>query len=147
MLTQTEITDAYPRLQSNKLDLKDQKTLIAIIRLYLKKLSADFLDLETRIADANDTDGAKTASKLAAILAQIEDSGFAVSELKGGRSGLVYRELDEQSLRIRFAVTLLNYDLPETFSGRLDASSEENVNNNVNLPIFGSSSVSSSGGW
>jgi hypothetical protein len=146
MLTQTEITDAYPRLQSNKLSVDDQKTLIAIIRLYLKKLSTEFLDLENRIADVSDADNAKTASKLAAILIQIEDSGFGVSELKGGRSGLVFRELDEQSLRIRFAITLLDYDLPETFSGRLDAG-EENINNDVYSGFIPTVSIKNNASW
>jgi hypothetical protein len=116
MLTTDEITAGGARLVANKLKLSDQETLISTIRLYLKNRSG-FSDLADRLAAVTDTNDSKTGAKLAAILIQLEEAGFSLAELKGGRSGLQSNEVGEFELKIRFALSLLGYTLPEEFSG------------------------------
>lgn len=124
MLTAAEISAGTARLDANnKLKASDQETLLSVFRLYLKSYTASFPDLGDRLSALTDTDDVKTAAKLAAILTQIEDSGFAVGELTGTKTGLKFSQKDQMGLQIRFALTLLGYDLPEDFSGSIGASS------------------------
>ena len=121
MIDQTEITAATGRLSVGKIKPDDVETLVAVFRLYIKNKISSFPDLATRLAAAQDNNTGKTASKLVAILIQLEEAGFAVAELSGGRSGLKIRQLDKQNLRLRYGLTLLGYDLPEDFTGSLDS--------------------------
>lgn len=116
MLTPQEITTGGARLVANKLKASDQETLLSTFRLYLKNRTG-FSDLADRLAAVTDSNDSKTGAKLAAILFQFEDAGFSLAELKGGRSGLQSNEVGEFELKIRFALTLLGYSLPEEFSG------------------------------
>lgn len=133
MLTASEISAGSGRLDANKLTVSDRETLLSMIRLYLKNRIAGFPDIASRLAAVADSNDVKTASKLAAVLIQIEDGGFAVAELAGGRSGLKFSETDELTLRIRFALVLLGYDLPEEFSGSTNTGGE-NVETNIFYP-------------
>ncbi len=147
MWTATEIAAGFGRLTANKLTPSDVKTLVGIFKLYLKSLSGSptFSDLATRLAAASDADGGKTASKLAATLIILEEKGFKLAELKGGRSGLETNVKGEMVLKIRLALTLLDYDLPEEFSGNV-----ENVTGNAGGSIgfiFPSVVVKNRPGW
>ena len=122
MLTAVEISAGTTRLSANKLKTSDKETLLSVFRLYLKSIAVNFSDLPDRLNALTDTADIKTAAKLAAILTQLEENGFAVGELAGGRSGLKFKQQDLTVLQIRFALTLLGYDLPESFSGSLDSS-------------------------
>jgi hypothetical protein len=122
MLAALEIAAGSGRLNANKLKTSDKETLLSVFRLYLKSAAVNFTDIGSRLDVLTDTADVKTAAKLAAILTKIEETGFGVSELTGGRSGLKFREADELSLQIRFALTLLGYDLPESFSGSMESS-------------------------
>lgn len=122
MLTAAEISAGTTRLTANKLKTSDKETLLSVIRLYLKSSAANFPDIGARLDALTDSSESKTAAKLASILTKIEETGFGVSELTGGRSGLKFSEQDELGMQIRFALALLGYDIPEDFSGTLDAS-------------------------
>jgi hypothetical protein len=126
MWSPAEISAGTGRLTANKLTPSDVKTLTGIFKLYLKSLagSQSFSDLSARLAAASDADGSKTASKLAATLINLEEKGFKLAELKGGRSGLQTNVAGEMVLKIRLALTLLDYDLPEEFSGAVENGSE-----------------------
>jgi hypothetical protein len=121
MLTAAEISAGSTRLTANKLKTSDKETLLSVFRLYLKSAAVNFSDISARLDTLTDTADIKTAAKLAAVLTKIEETGFGVSELTGGRSGLKFKEADELSFQIRFALTLLGYDLPESFSGSLES--------------------------
>lgn len=123
MLTAVEISAGSTRLSANKLKVSDRETLTSVIRLYLKSAASNFPDLADRLAALTDSADVKTAAKLAAVLTKLEDAGFAVGELFGGRSGLKFSQQDQMALQVRFALTLLGYDLPEDFSGSLESSS------------------------
>jgi hypothetical protein len=122
MLTAAEISAGSTRLSANKLKTSDRETLVSVIRLYLKSAASNFPDLADRLAALTDSADVKTAAKLAAVLTKIEGLGFAVGELSGGRSGLKFKQQDQMGLQVRFALTLLGYDLPEDFSGSLESS-------------------------
>jgi len=122
MLTAAEISAGSTRLSVNKLKVSDRETLVSVFRLYLKSSAVNFTDLADRLAALTDTADVKTAAKLAAVLTKIEEAGFAVGELSGGRSGLKFSQQDQMALQVRFALTLLGYDLPEDFSGSLESS-------------------------
>lgn len=127
MLTPAEISAGTGRLTANKLTASDRETLLAVFRLYLKSLAGgdEFADLGDRLAAAEDSGGnVKTASKLAGVLILLEEKGFALAELKGGRSGLQTNVAGEMVLKIRFALTILGYDLPEEFSGAVETGNE-----------------------
>lgn len=124
MITQAEITTATARLSVGKIKPDDVQTLAAIFRLYIKNRISYFPDLAARLAAAQDNAEGKTASKLVAILIQLEESGFSLAELKGSRSGLQSNEVGEMVLKIRFALSLINYHLPEEFTGGIEADSE-----------------------
>lgn len=122
MLTAAEIAAGSLRLNANKLKASDKETLSSVFRLYLKSIAVNYSDLNARLSALTDTSDVKTAAKLAAILIKIEDSGFAVGELSGGRGGLKFSQQNQMALQVRFALTLLGYDLPEDFSGSLESS-------------------------
>lgn len=122
MLTDAEISAGSTRLTANKLKTSDKETLLSIIRLYLKSAAVNFPDLAGRLDSLTDSTEVKTAAKLAAILTKLQAAGFAVGELSGGRSGLKFKQQDRTGLQVRFALTLLGYDLPEDFSGSLESS-------------------------
>lgn len=123
MLTAAEISAGSTRLSVNKLKASDKETLLSVFRLYLKSIAVNYSDIGTRLDALTDTTDVKTAAKLAAILTKLEGLGFAVGELSGGRSGLKFKQQDQMVLQVRFALTLLGYDLPESFSGSLESSS------------------------
>lgn len=129
MWTAAEISAGTARLAADKLTVSDQETLAGIFRLYLKSLAAGslFSDLNSRLAEAADAGGGKTASKLAATLIMLEENGFDLSELKGGRSGLQTNEAGSKALKIRLSLTLLGYNLPEEFSGQIEAGADESI--------------------
>ncbi len=130
MWTAAEIALGTSRIVGNKLSASDAETLLGVFKLYLKNLSAGFSDLAERLAAAQDTGTARTASKLAATLILLEENGFDLSELKGGRSGLQTNEVGAMILKIRLSLTLLGYDLPEEFSGSIETGSE-NISGNA----------------
>lgn len=146
MIEQTEITAAAARLEAGKISADDVASLAAAFRLYIKNRVSSFPDLAVRLAAATDADGVKTASKLVAILIQLEEAGFAVAELSGGRSGLKIKQLDKQNMRLRFGLTLLGYDLPEDFSGSLTGDGATNGDCGLNF-LIPSFSVKRNIGW
>lgn len=125
MWTLAEIAEGSGRLAANKLKPTDVETLDSVFRMYLKnRYSAGFSDLPARLAALTDTNDVKTAAKLAATLISLEKKGFRLSEMKGGRSGLQTNNTGEMVLKIRLALTLLGYELPEEFSGAVEAGTE-----------------------
>lgn len=148
MWTPTEISAGTARLSANKLTPSDRETILGVFRLYLKSLAGDsgFSDLADRLmAAADDMSGNKTASKLAATLILLEENGFNLSELKGGRSGLQTNKAGEMVLKIRLSLTLLGYVLPEEFSGAVETGSENiSVENGF---LFGSGTVRRRPSW
>lgn len=133
MLTQSEITAGTNRLSSNKLTASDQETLVGIFRLLLKNRFSAFSDLSAKLASLTDSNESKTAAKLAGILILLEENGFDLSELSGGRSGLKTDGVGEMALKIRFGLTLLGYDLPDEFSGAIP-SGAENIGSGIIIP-------------
>ena len=136
MLSNSEISAGSGRLTANKLKVSDQETLVTVFRLYLKQRVAEFSDLAARLNAVQDTSDVKTAAKLAAILISLEENGFDLSELRGGRSGLVTNEVGALVLKIRFGLALLGYDLPEQFSGAIENVDETIVGNALMLGSF-----------
>ena len=125
MLTGNEIAAGKLRLtNANKLKASDRETLVSVFRLYLKNRSSAFSDLPVRLAALEDSAETETAAKLAAILIKLEEDGFPEIELSGGRSGLKLNEVEAAVLKVRFALTLLGYDLPEEFSSSLNGGRE-----------------------
>jgi hypothetical protein len=147
MWTAAEISAGTVRLTANKLKPSDSETLLAVFRLYLKSLagSPDFSDLVDRLSAAADDTNSKTASKLAATLINLEQKGFKLAELKGGRSGLQTNVVGEMALKIRLSLTLLGYALPEEFSGSI-AAGDENINSSSGF-IFPTVVVKNRPGW
>lgn len=143
MITQSDIAAGTGRLQAAKLKADDRETLAAVFGIYLKNLPG-FSDLSNRLAAAEDNADGKTASKLAAILIQLEESGFDLSELRGGRSGLQTNEVGALDLKIRFGILLLKYKLPESFTGGIVNADETLMGNFV---VFPTVSIDRKGGW
>lgn len=148
MWTAAEISAGTARLVANKLTVSDQETLAGIFKLYLKSLAADprFSGLKTKLSEAVDESGGKTASKLAATLVILEENGFSLAELQGGRSGLQTNNAGEMVLKIRLSLTLLGYDLPEEFSGTVESDGNEQFGLSK-LSVFPSTTVKSNPGW
>lgn len=147
MWTPTEISSGTARLSANKLTPSDAETLLGVFKLYLKSLSggSTFSDLATRLAAASDANNSKTASKLAATLILLEEKGFRLAELKGGRSGLETNNAGEMVLKIRLALTMLGYDLPEEFSGNVEAG-DENISGSNGF-VFPSVTIGRKPSW
>lgn len=143
MIGQSEIADGTGRLQANKLKANDRLKLAAVFNLYLKS-QPGFSDLNDRLTAAEDNADGSTASMLAAILIQLEESGFDLSELRGGRSGLQTNEVGALDLKIRFGILLLGYKLPETFTGGIINSDETLVGHSGFVP---SVTIDKRGGW
>jgi hypothetical protein len=146
MWTPDEITAGNARLtMAKKLTPSDAQTLDGVFRIYLKnRYSSGFSDLPVRMAALTDTDEVKTAAKLVATLILLEQSGFQLSELKGGRSGLQTNKVGEMVLKIRLALSLLGYELPEEFSGAVE-NGDENVNSS--FPFINSVTIHPKIGW
>lgn len=124
MLAQSEIAAGTTRIVAGKVTGDDQETLVAVYKLYLKNRFSMFPDLADRLAAAVDNADGKTASKLAAILIILEQNGFNLSELRGGRSGLQTNQVGSLNLKIKFGLTILGYSLPEEFTGSIENADE-----------------------
>lgn len=134
MISQSEIATATVRLTANKIKPDDRESLLAVYKIYLKNRFSIFPDLAARLAAAEDNAEGKTASKLVAILIQLEESGFDLSELRGGRSGLQTNEIGSLNFKIKFGLVLLGYALPEEFTGSIENADETMLANNFFFP-------------
>lgn len=147
MWSPNEITAGTARLVDNKMTGSDRETLEGVFKLYLKnRFSMGFSDIGARLAALEDSDDVKTAAKEAATLILLEENGFDLAELRGGRSGLQTENAGEMVLKIRLALTILGYELPEEFSGAVENGSE-NVFGIDAAPFFASSVVNKNIRW
>ena len=120
MISDSDIAKGNLRLTANKLSANDRAILLGAFQLYLKADAVNFPDLSERLANLTDNNESQIAAMLAAVVIAIKESGFGVAEMSGGRSGLKYKQQDKLAMQLRFALTLLGYVLPESFSGSVD---------------------------
>lgn len=148
MFTDQEISAGVNRLGSgSKLKSRDQRTLLGLFRIYLKDRVSDFPDLATRLSVVSDSGNPdENAAQLAALVLAFVDSGFSLAELSGGRSGLQTDKKGEMILKIQYGLTILDYQLPESFSGGIEAGNGTSLSG---IFLFGTGSVKKdlSGGW
>jgi hypothetical protein len=117
MLTTAQITAGASRLTAGKLKGVDVDQTTSILEMWFTKdlIEKYGYDFRTKLAAFDDTgNDNQVCAQIGACLDKLEDLGFGVSSLQGGRDALNYKEKDEywQYVQIIF---LKMYLLPEEF--------------------------------
>jgi hypothetical protein len=115
MLTPAEITTGTARLSSGKLSPVDIENLVSAFDMTFAGLDLDH-DYHTDLAELDDdSDPAKKAAQIAAVITKLEDMGFTGALMSGGKSALTYSEKEEYLRLVLFAFSKL-YTIPKEFS-------------------------------
>ena len=111
MLSDAQITAGTARLTAGKLKATDVDSMIANFRLLVGSLEDKYgYDFETDLTALDDANNNQEASKMAAVLVLLIDSGFSVLQLSGKVN--ISKE-DQRKLTILYAFNMLYKTPPE----------------------------------
>lgn len=117
MLTSAQIQAGRDRLVSDQLTALDVDQLVSIFRMFFgdleEKYSYDFEGMLTALSDSGNAK--EPAAQVAACLVILEELGFGVTRLEGGRKAVYFSEKEEYWQYVCIAFTKI-YPLPAEMS-------------------------------
>lgn len=117
MLTSAQLDAGRDRLNAGQLTLLDVDQLVSIFRMFFGDLEEKYgYEYEEKLTELNDTGNSREpCAQIAACLIELEDLGFGVTSLKGGRKAIHFSEKEEYWQYVCIAFTKI-YMLPAEMS-------------------------------
>lgn len=119
MLTQDQIDAGDDRLVAGKITAKDINKIVSAMRLFFYDLETlkkyKWADKLAELDDSADPDSQQVAAQCTGALIIMEELGFGVGSMNGGRDAISFKEKDEYWQYVAFIHTKF-YELPVEFS-------------------------------
>lgn len=116
MLTTAQIDAGAARLDTDKLRAEDIDKTVDVMKMFFQDLASDY-DWATKLAGLDDAaDTARKAAQVAACIIILEELGFGVAIMNGGRDAINFKEKDEYWQYVEIIHFKCGYTLPAVFT-------------------------------